>query len=270
MVHLLHGMFTFDNTHAFNILVMFAIVNTLFKIFLFCMLLRTLNVYNGEKSKGEHLMTINEYLKTLRESRGLSQRGVALKMGVSNSTISQIESDRNKPSMDILILYEKHLGGDMNTMLKLFKGEEPMDLPYTIDDVQEVDMTLKVPLVGSVRAGQPILAQDNIEEYLLFDKKRFNPENVYFALRVVGDSMDKLFRPGDIVLVEKTEAIETGQIAVVGINGYEATVKRVTLGDGNIALIPESNNPAYTTKVYSMSKDEIHIIGRVVQSTTYF
>lgn len=214
-------------------------------------------------------MTINEYLKTLRENRGLSQRGLAIKMGVSNSTISQIENDRNKPSIDILFLYAKALNGDLSTMIALMK-EEPTEYRYTIADMEEVDMSMHVPLVGSVRAGKPILAEDNIEEYLMFDKKRLNPQNTYFALRVTGDSMDKLFRDGDIVLVEKTEMISSGQIAVVGINGHEATVKRVTLGGGNIALIPESNNPAYLTQVYNIKKDEIHIIGRVVQSTTYF
>ncbi|MBO1264335.1 helix-turn-helix domain-containing protein [Proteiniclasticum sp. SCR006] len=213
-------------------------------------------------------MNIGDYIKKLREDRGLSLNMLAIKSGVSNATISHIENGRNKPSLPTLQKLAKALNTDLAVLISMLK--EPMDLPYTVDDVQEVDMTLKVPLVGSVRAGQPVLAQDNIEEYLLFDKKRFNPENVYFALRVVGDSMDKLFRAGDIVLVEKTEIIQTGQIAVVGINGYEATVKRVTLGDGNIALIPESNNPAYTTKVYNIKEDEIHIIGRVVQSTTYF
>lgn len=214
-------------------------------------------------------MTINEYLKTLRETRGLSQRGLAIKMGVSNATISQIENNRNKPSIDILFLYAKALNGDLSTMISLMKDESP-EYIYTEKDMEEVDMSLLVPLVGSVRAGKPVLAEDNIEEYLMFDKKRLNPQNTYFALRIAGDSMDKLFRAGDIVLVEKTEMIATGQIAVVGINGHEATVKRVTLGGGNIALIPESYNPAYLTQVYNMQKDEIHIIGRVVQSTTYF
>ncbi|MBR0576796.1 helix-turn-helix domain-containing protein [Proteiniclasticum sp. BAD-10] len=214
-------------------------------------------------------MTINDYLKTLREDRGLSQRGLAMKMGVSNATISQIENKRNKPSIDLLFLYAKALNVDLSVMISMMK-EDGSDYKYTSKDIQEVDLTLSVPLVGSVRAGKPVFAEDNIEDYLLFDKRGLDQSKTYFALRIVGDSMDKLFRAGDVVLVEKTDVVESGQIAVVGINGYEATVKRITLGNGNIALIPESNNPAYLTQVYSIEKDDIHIIGRVVQSTTYF
>ena len=82
--------------------------------------------------------------------------------------------------------------------------------------------------------------------------------------------MDKLFAEGSIVVVEKDTMVDNGQIAVVAINGDEATVKRVTFADGNIALIPESTNPAYTTKVFDVVKDEVHILGRVVQSIIYF
>lgn len=214
-------------------------------------------------------MKIGEYIRRLREDRGLSLNMLAIKAGVSSAAVSYIENGRNKPSIDTLQLLAKALNADMSVMIKIME-EEGKEHNYTAKDVQEVDMSLLVPLVGSVRAGRPILAEDNIEEYLLFDRKRLNPQNTYFALRIVGDSMDRLFRSGDIVLVEKTEMIETGQISVVGINGHEATVKRVTLGGGNIALIPESHNPAYLTKVYDLEKDEVHIIGRVVQSTTYF
>jgi repressor LexA len=215
------------------------------------------------------IVIINEYLKNLRKARGFTQRGLALKMGVSNSTISQIENGRNKPSIDLLFSYARALNGDISAMIAIMQNESK-DHKYTKDDLVEVDMSLYVPLVGSVRAGQPILTEQNIEEYLLFDRRKLNPESIYFALRIVGDSMDKLFREGDIVLVEKMEMVSNGQIAVVGINGYEATVKRVNIGDGNIALIPESNNPVHIPKVYSLEDEEIHIIGRVIQSTRFF
>lgn len=214
-------------------------------------------------------MIINEYLKNLRKARGFTQRGLALKMGVSNSTISQIENGRNKPSIDLLFSYARALNGDISAMIAIMQNESK-DHKYTKDDLVEVDMSLYVPLVGSVRAGQPILTEQNIEEYLLFDRRKLNPESIYFALRIVGDSMDKLFREGDVVLVEKMEMVSNGQIAVVGINGYEATVKRVNIGEGNIALIPESNNPVHIPKVYSLEDEEIHIIGRVIQSTRFF
>lgn len=213
-------------------------------------------------------MTIGELIRKLREDRGLSLNMLAIKAGVSSATISYIENGRNRPSFPTLEKIAKALNADLDSMVALMK--EVPDEKYQKRDMLDVDLKFKVPLVGSVRAGKPIIAEDNIEEYLLYDHRGLNINNTYFALRVVGDSMDKLFRQGDIVLIEKTDTVCSGQIAVVGINGNEATVKRVTLADGNIALIPESHNAAYTTKVYSIEKDEIHIIGRVVQSTTFY
>lgn len=213
-------------------------------------------------------MKIGDYIKKLREDRGLSLNMLAIKAGLSNATISYIENGRNKPSLQTLQKLAEALNADLAIMISMLK--ESTEHVYTAKDIVEVDMSFSVPLVGSVRAGRPILAEDNIEDYVVFNKRSINPAGTYFALRIVGDSMDKLFRQGDIVLVEKTDVISSGQIAVVGINGYEATVKRVTLGDGNIALIPESNNPAHVTKVYNIKDDEIHIIGRVVQSTRFF
>ena len=214
-------------------------------------------------------MDINDYLKKLREDRGLSQRGLALKMGVSNSTISQIENKRNKPSIDILFLYSGALNIDVIKIIDKMKTDEELvkDVP---DNAQVVTGTLNIPLLGTVRGGKPILADQNIESYITINKVGLCPDKVYFALKVKGDSMDKVFPENTTLVVEKTDAIENNQIAVIGVNGYEATVKKITLADKNIALIPQSNNPAYTTTVYNIEKDEIHIMGRVVQAITYF
>lgn len=213
-------------------------------------------------------MTINEYLKSLRETRGLSQRGLAIKMGVSNSSISQIESNRNKPSLDMLVLFAKALNVDLEKLIAVQQGENDT---YDLNkDKIVVDMSMKIPLVGSVRAGMPELAEDNLEGYITVDRNRYGNEKTYYALKIKGDSMDRLFKDGSVVIVEKDTMVDNGQIAVVAINGNEATVKRVTFADGNIALIPESINPAYTTKVFDVLRDDIHIMGRVVQSISYF
>jgi len=213
-------------------------------------------------------MTIGEYLKNLRLERGLSQRGLALKMNVSNASISDIEKGNQNPKVDMLALFADALNVDLGKLIAIQQEKEHL---YNLDkDKIEVDLSMRIPLVGSVSAGMPELAVDMNDGYLILDRNHFSSEKTYFALKIKGDSMDKLFAEGSIVVVEKDTMVDNGQIAVVAINGDEATVKRVTFADGNIALIPESTNPAYTTKVFDVVKDEVHILGRVVQSIIYF
>ena len=98
-----------------------------------------------------------------------------------------------------------------------------------------------VPLVGDVAAGSPILAQQNIEEYIPFDTGS-DPED-FFALRVRGESM--LYAgilPGDLVVVRRQPEARSGEI-VVALLEDEATVKTLSLKDGHIWLLPE--NPDY-------------------------
>ena len=99
----------------------------------------------------------------------------------------------------------------------------------------------RVPLVGDVAAGSPILAEENIEEYLTFDTGGLSGE--HFALRVRGESM--LYAgilPGDLVVIHRQENFRNGDI-VVALFEDEATVKTYNMEKGHLWLMPE--NPAY-------------------------
>ncbi len=99
-----------------------------------------------------------------------------------------------------------------------------------------------VPLVGDVAAGSPILAQQNIEEYIPFDTGS-DPED-FFALRVRGESMlGAGILPGDLVVVHSQPEARPGEI-VVALFEDEATVKTLSLRDGRVWLLPE--NPDYS------------------------
>ena len=98
-----------------------------------------------------------------------------------------------------------------------------------------------VPLVGDVAAGTPILAQQNIEEYIPFDTGS-SPED-HFALRVRGESMLHAgILPGDLVVVRRQPSARSGEI-VVALLEDEATVKTLSIKDGQVWLLPE--NPDY-------------------------
>ena len=99
----------------------------------------------------------------------------------------------------------------------------------------------RVPIVGTVAAGTPILAQECIEDYLTFDTNGRDGE--YFALRVRGESMlNAGILPGDLVVVHQQREAHNGEI-VVALIGDEATVKRLQRRNGEVWLLPE--NDAY-------------------------
>ena len=100
----------------------------------------------------------------------------------------------------------------------------------------------KVPIVGNVAAGSPILAEECIEDYLTFDTGGHGDE--YFALRVRGESMlNAGILPGDLVVVRRQQTCSNGEIVVAMIED-EATVKRFSRQNGHIWLLPE--NEAYS------------------------
>ena len=113
----------------------------------------------------------------------------------------------------------------------------------------------RVPIVGTVAAGTPILAQECIEDYLAFDTGGRDGE--YFALRVRGESMlNAGILPGDLVVVHQQPVAHNGEI-VVALLGDEATVKRLSRRNGEVWLLPE--NEAYSP----IDGREASILGKV-------
>lgn len=114
----------------------------------------------------------------------------------------------------------------------------------------------QVPVVGSVAAGSPILAQECIEDYLTFDTQGLSGE--HFALRVRGESMlGAGILPGDLVVVHRQQEAHSGEI-VVALFEDEATVKTYRLKDGHVWLMPE--NPEYQP----IDGTRAELIGKVV------
>ena len=113
----------------------------------------------------------------------------------------------------------------------------------------------RIPVVGRVAAGTPILAQECVEDYLTFDCG--GREDEFFALRVRGESMLKAgILPDDLVVVRRQQTAVNGEI-VVALLGDEATVKRLDRRDGHVWLMPE--NDAYQP----IDGDGAQILGKV-------
>ena len=119
-----------------------------------------------------------------------------------------------------------------------------------------------LPLLGAVAAGEPILAEENVAEYLDLNEL-FCKEQGRFLVKVVGDSMiDEGIMDGDYVVVEPAAPVETGQIAVVLLDD-EATVKRVYFQRDRIALKPANRRARYKTRHVKRGDKTVRIMGKV-------
>ncbi|MBR3032905.1 MAG: transcriptional repressor LexA [Clostridiales bacterium] len=122
----------------------------------------------------------------------------------------------------------------------------------------ETTQPKEIPLVGTVTAGVPILAEENIDHYLPFPAEYFNSAE-YFMLKVRGDSMiNAHIMDGDYVIVRRDNMANMNQI-IVAMIGNEATVKRLTYRKGHALLQPE--NPAY--EPIPFEDDDCRILGVV-------
>ena len=120
---------------------------------------------------------------------------------------------------------------------------------------------LPVPVVGRVRAGEPILAVENVEGYIRLDRSLLSSENV-FLLRVQGDSMvEAHIQDGDFALVKPQANAENGEI-VVALVEDEATIKRIFMKRDLIRLEPA--NPSMDPIVIRKGEKRVKIVGKVV------
>lgn len=125
-------------------------------------------------------------------------------------------------------------------------------------DLRKKD-ALEIPIAGRIRAGEPIIAIEDIESHILVDRSLFKDSNA-FALRVKGDSMIEAgIFDGDYVVVSPQKEIANGETGVVLI-GDEATVKRISIKGDSITLIPANQ----AMKPVSYRPGEVSVIGRVI------
>lgn len=119
------------------------------------------------------------------------------------------------------------------------------------------------PLLGTVRAGLPMYAEENIEEYIPI---RQTDGAKYFWLNIRGDSMNAAgMNDGDQILVREQPEVENGEIAVVLVNGDEATVKTFRQEGNLVILTPRSSNPVHQPQVYDLKKTPVRVLGRVIE-----
>lgn len=133
------------------------------------------------------------------------------------------------------------------------------------EDTPQKSAGVKVPVLGCVPAGIPLEAIECIIDYEEIPTEMAQTGE-FFGLQIRGDSMSPRILDGDVVIVRRQQTIESGDIAIVMVNGDDATCKRVMHHENGLSLV--SNNPAYPPRYFTAKEVErlpIQVIGKVVE-----
>ena len=181
------------------------------------------------------------------------------KTGIDKSKISSYMSGRYKAKQDGIHILSKVLNVDPAWLMGY-------DVPMNNNNINIEDKSKQFficPVYGKISAGQPNWAEDCFDGYLPIDPTLMNissPDECFF-LRVNGQSMNKVIKDGAYALIRKTDFVENGEIAVVLVNGFDATLKKFTKQGDVIVLEPMSDDPTITTQVYNKDTS-IKVIGK--------
>lgn len=214
-------------------------------------------------------MKLGDMIRVYREKQNLSQRQFAERCDLSNGYISIIEKGVNpntgKPVTPTIPQLKKLAAGMNMTVMEMLDivDDMPIDISMGQSNIIPMPEMRKIPLIGSIACGAPVLAEEHIEEYINIPKQI----HADFALTCKGDSMinARIF-DGDTVYIRQQDTVENGEIAAVLIDG-EATLKRVQLYNDHITLEPE--NPQYRPLVYwGEEMNIVRILGKAVAFTS--
>ncbi|MCG8483475.1 MAG: helix-turn-helix domain-containing protein [Clostridia bacterium] len=191
----------------------------------------------------------SQRLKEVRESLGLNKVQFAEYVGSSPANITRYE----KEDMNVSLEAVKQISDKLSINPGYLLGWEE-------DKYVDMETYKKIPLIGTIAAGTPILATENIDGFEFVSQV----ENVDFSLKVKGNSMiGARIYDGDIVYIKQQPDVENGEIAAVMINDENATLKRVYKVDGSIIL--HSENPEYKDMIFRKKEmKSLKILGKAI------
>lgn len=200
----------------------------------------------------------SEKLKQLRKKNKITQEQLAKMLGLERSSIAKYESKSIIPSIETLTRITKIFNVSMDYLM----GNE-----IPVDDSKK---GIRIPVYGRVAGGIPISAIEDIIDYEEITENEAR-KGEYFALQIKGHSMEPRIYDKDVVIVRRQSDVDNGDIAIVLIDGEEATCKKIKKTPEGVILIPL--NTAYELKFYSNKEIEekpILILGKVVECRSKF
>ena len=202
---------------------------------------------------------LSQNLRSLMDKNNKDRNQICDDLGLKYTTFTDWVNGKKYPRIDkieLLANYFKVRKSD------LIEDQSQKENKFGADIIDLSNMK-RIPILGRIRAGMPIYAAENIEGYTLTD---LNGGAEYFGLRVTGDSMNAArIHEGDVVIVRRQDIVENGQIAVVLIDGQDATLKRFNRDGDIVTLMPQSTNPKNKALTYNLKNSSVKILGLVVR-----
>jgi repressor LexA len=174
-------------------------------------------------------------------------------LGFKYTTFTDWIKGRAYPRIDKIEMMAHYFGIQKSDLIE---EKHQIGTPY--------NPTRRIPILGRISASLPLYANEHIEGYTHTD---IRDSGEYFALRVQGDSMTAArICEGDLLIVRKQDIVEDGQIAVVLVDGEDATVKRFYHGGKDtVTLMPQSLNPEHKPQTYNLRQVPIRVQGLVMR-----
>ena len=194
--------------------------------------------------------TLGDRMRILRSGRGLTQQDVAAALNVSRSAVAMWERNEREPNLETLAALARLLDLPLSALVE----REEAPLPAGLRPVR----TKRVPLLGTIAAGEPIFAEEEHETYVDVD----GSARADFALEVKGESMEPVYKDGDVVYIRRQDDVRDGQVAAVVVDD-SATLKRVYHLPVGVQLMPL--NPAFAPMLFTPeNSDSVRILGLAV------
>lgn len=198
-------------------------------------------------------MKLGIRIRNLREEKNINQKDFAKMIDLNVNVLSRIELG-TRPARD-------------DELLKIANC-----LEVSVDDLlgntlKSKEKSFKIPVFAYVSAGNPLFTSEEIIDWEEIPIK-YKSQGEFFALMVKGQSMEPRFCEGDVVIVKKQNDVDDGELAIVLVNGDEATFKQVRKSEAGITLIG-TNTAVYLPHFYSKADIEalpVSIIGKVVEA----
>ena len=200
---------------------------------------------------------LNRYI----DRTGKTQKQIADDLGINPQTVNSWCRGKALPRM-----------GKIQSLADYF-GIEKTDLIEELPKINQTDNVIptkinrdvvSIPVLGSVPAGVPVEAIEDIIDTIEIPQEWLAGGAQFIGLKVTGTSMYPMYLEGDTVVIEIKHDCDSGQDAIIYVNGYDATLKTIIKNDdGTITLKPR--NPEWPEKTYGPGDDPITILGPVVQ-----
>lgn len=241
------------------------VITVNFSLYLDYFTLKCYNCFASEfEEKGGDMLENREILsKNLKKFMSLydkSRNQLCDDLNLKYSTVSDWINANTYPRIDNIELLANYFNIEKSDLIENKSPQKSVE--------RMPSEWVRIPVLGEIAAGVPIDAIEIFDEgdWEEIPLEWLKNDDEFFALRIKGDSMMPHIHNKDVVIVKKQSCIEDGEIAVILVNGEEATTKKIKKNEKGVFLIP--NNPAYTPKFYSNADIEelpITILGKVVE-----